>query len=202
MRTQILLAITICSVGLPLVAADEGNPDCEDDQGLIGYGSTDFLRDTFAQNNAWVCEGEHWDGQDTVQPDQSPTCSPTTNLDPADLFVGYCAGADPNTMRGDDPLTPLGVRASSDGSQVYASTNIALVGRAAAYVGPGTIAVYLRDNTLGNLLATVVSAPRITQGYVDENDCSQSVYEYGAYHGNSQCGRDNTAITVEFPTLV
>jgi hypothetical protein len=119
--------------------------------------------------------------------------------------VGVCGEQDVNTGAGDDPLTPLGLRVTSadggDGRSTYVGTNIALVGRAALYVDEGTVAVYLRDNTVGNALATVVSAARLTQGHVEETDCDQATYQAGAEAGDARCGRDNTAITVEHGLL-
>ena len=190
-------------VGVPLAAADEGHPDCEPGQPLIGYASTLFIRDFLVNqglaDNAFVCEGEHWDGQDTVQADETSTCTPSVEPSPTDLFVAMCQGADPNSGPSLEPTQPLGVRVSSaNANEVYTSVNIGGVGRAAVYVGPSESAIYLRDNTPGNLLASAVSALRITQGYPSENDCSQATYQSGAFNPPSQCGRDNTAITVHY----
>ena len=205
MRTIIvLLAASMTLVGLPLAAADEGAPDCEPGQPLIGYRSTLFIRDMLVaqglDDNLYVCEGEHWDGQDTVQGDQTATCAgPSVNAVPSDLFVAFCQGADPNTAPSLSTDQPLGVRAgSSNLNEVYTSVNIGGVGRAALYLGPNSAAIYLRDNTPGNVLANVVSAARITQGFPDELDCDQTTYHNGAMTPPSQCGRDNTAITIEY----
>lgn len=200
--TIVLLAFALTVVAAPFAVADETNPDCEEDQPLIGYRSTDFLKDTVRGQGLNVCEGEHWDGQDTVQPDQTPSCNPSTSLVPTDLFVGFCTGTAPDTGSQDDPLT-TGARVSSANlNEVYAGADIHPVGMAFVYVSEDRTAVYVHDNTPGNVLATIVSTPRITQGYVSENDCSQDVYQTGAYSPPSQCGRDNTAITVEYETLV
>ena len=204
MRTIfVLLAASMTLVGVPLAAADEADPDCEAGQPLIGYRSTLFLRDLLAGNPAglYACEGEHWDGQDTVQGDEAATCNPTVSTVPDDLFVAMCQQADPNAAPSLDAGQPLGVRVGSANlNEVYASVNIGGVGRAAAYVGPDMTAIYLRDNTPGNVLATVVSSLGITQGYVSENDCSQTTYQTGAMAGDrTLCGRDNTAITVLLP---
>lgn len=202
--TIVLLASFLTFGAIPLAAADETAPDCEDDQPSIGYGSAgaaafrDLMNATNHPADLFVCEGEHWDGQDTVQPDQSPTCNPSVNAVPDDLFVGMCMGTDPNGHESANPLNPLAFRAGSTGDESYAAFSIGFVGRAAVYSGDGVAAVYLRDNTPGNALATVVSAPRITQGFVDENDCSQAVYQAGAMNPPSDCGRDNTAITVYY----
>lgn len=208
MRTTILLlAAAFVAVSVPLAAADETAPDCESDQPWIGYRSTLTARDVYYANapeqgqSLNVCEGEHWDGQDTVQ-DDAPTCTPAVSADPADLFVGMCTGPDINGPVGDDPTNPLGLRVSSTGDNAYVGTNIALVGRAAVYVDSSTAAVYVRDNTIGNVLATGVSAPGITRGYVSENDCDQDTYQTGAMNDDrTLCGRDNTAITVEHGLL-
>lgn len=190
-------------VALPLAAADEADPDCEANQPLIGYSSTLFVRDQLVNrgldDNLYVCEGEHWDGQDSVQGDETGACSPTVNAVPTDLFVGFCQAADPNAGPSLEPTQPLGVRVgSANANSVYASSNIAAVGRAAVYVGPSEAGVYLRDNTPGNVLASAVSAARITQGVPGENDCSQETYQTGAFFPPSQCVRDNTAITVHY----
>lgn len=199
--TIVFLAIAMTAVAAPFALADETAPDCEDDQSMIGYRTTDFAKDTVRGLGLNVCEGEHWDGQDTVQPDQSPSCNPSTSLVPTDLFVGFCTGTAPDTGSQEDPLT-TGARVSSANlNEVYVGADIHPVGMAFVYVGPGTIALYIHDNTPGNLLATVVSAPRVTQGYVSENDCSQSTYQTGAYFPPSECGRDNTAVTIEYPAL-
>ena len=200
-----LLATCLVVVATPLATADETDPDCEDNQPWIGYSRTDPVRNVYqAQGSPLglaLCEGEHWDGQDTVQSDQPANCNAPVNPDPNDLFVGYCLGPDPNSMEGGNPLNPLGLRVGAKDGAVYASANIGLVGRAAVYTDDSTTAIYLRDNTPGNVLATVVSTARITTGYVDENDCPQSVYQAGAYAPPSSCGRDNTAITLEHGLL-
>lgn len=200
----VLLAASFVVVGLPLATASEDNPDCESNQPWIGYRTTAPVRDTYtamgAPGGLNPCEGEHWDGQDSTN-SANPGCTPSASPDPADAYVIYCLGPDPNAMTGEDPLNPLGVRVSSDGSESYVGANIVLVGRVVVYVGPDAVGVYLRDNTPGNLLATVISAARVTQGYVSENDCDQSLYQQGAMSGTPLCGRDNTAITVEHGLL-
>lgn len=197
MKISILvLAMTLTVVGVPLAAADETHPDCEADQPGIGYRNLAVVWQTVGSKP--VCEGEHWDGQDPINAQQA-SCTGTVNPDP--LLIGVCLGQDVNSAPSDDTTNPVGLRVSSDSSsQVYVATNIANVGRAAAYVGPEMVGVYLRDNTPGNLLAVVVSSARITQGYVNENDCSQREYQAGALAGDpTMCGRDNTAITILLP---
>ena len=202
MRLTIILFAAALTLAFPVAAADEADPDCESGQPWLGYRTSMPVRGTIynntpiTQDSLNTCEGEQWDGQDTVS-DEGASCDPTVNADPSDLFVGRCLGANPNDAIGNDALNPLGVRVASDGSAVYAAANIALVGRAAVYTDGGTTAVYLRDNTEGNVLASAISALRITQGYVDETDCDQAVYQDGAMTGTPKCGRDNTAITVE-----
>lgn len=193
----VLLAIALTVVGVPLAAADETDPDCEAGQPGIGYRTLAVVWDSVGSKP--ICEGEHWDGQDPIN-SGSTSCSAT--VDPEQLLVGVCLEQDPNTMSGEDAANPVGLRVSSDGEdEVYTAANIVLVGRAVVYVGPDMAAVYLRDNTPGNVLATVVSTARITQGYVSENDCDQAVYQEGAQTQTPLCGRDNTAITVLFPAL-
>ncbi|HET6405415.1 MAG TPA: hypothetical protein VFH78_12280 [Candidatus Thermoplasmatota archaeon] len=202
----VLLAASMTLVGMPVAAADEAHPDCEDGQPLVGYRSTLFLRDLLEGNPAglYACEGEHWDGQDTVQGDEAASCTPTVSAVPDDLFVAFCQGSDPNAAPSLDASQPLAVRVgSANYEEAYASTNIGGVGRAVLYVGPEMTAVYVRDNTPGNVLATAVSAPGITQGYVSENDCDQATYQGGAMAGDrTRCGRDNTAVTVQYARLL
>jgi len=223
MRTLIiLLAAASVAVSMPFAAAAENHPDCEDNvtwtdqdgrehtgpQPWIGYKSSDALR-TIYYNNApapldtiYVCEGEHWDGQDTVQDDEPVSCAPSAKPDAEDLFIGMCLGDDPGDATTDDPLNPLGFRVSHDGEDTYVGVNIALVGQAVLFTNDHSTAVYLRDNTDGNVLATVVSSLGITRGYVSENDCDQSTYQTGAQNDDrTLCGRDNTAITVEHGLL-
>ena len=187
----VLLAISLTVVGVPLAAADETTPDCEPGQPGIGYRTLSIVWDTYGSKP--VCEGEHWDGQDPINSGQT-SCQGTIDLN--NLLVGVCLGQDPNAISGEDPLS-TGIRVSVDESgRVYGAANIILVGRAATYVGQDAVSVYVRDNTPGNVLATAVSAARITQGFPSENDCSQAVYQEGANTQQPLCGRDNTAITV------
>jgi hypothetical protein len=185
---------------MPLAAADATNPDCEANQPGTGSGRTAPAW-TLVQDDLGLpvnsCEGEHWDGQDPVS-DQPGPCTGNVNADPSDFAAAVCTGPNgPTGNAADDPLNPLGVRVTSDGDQVYVGTNILLVGKAVVYADSDTVAVYIHDNTPTNVLASVVSAPRITQGHVSEADCDQATYQAGAENGDARCGRDNTAITVE-----
>lgn len=224
MRTLIiLLAAAFVAVGMPLAAADESHPDCEDEvtwtdkdgnthtgpQPWIGYRSTETVRAIYYNNAPGplstinACEGEHWDGQDTVQDDEPVSC-PTPAVKPAadDLFINMCLGANPGDASTDDPLNPLGLRVSYNGSDAYVGLNIGLVGQVVLFANDESAAVYVRDNTVGNVLATIVSSAGITRGFVSENDCNQSTYQKGAMENDrSLCGRDNTAITVEHGLL-
>jgi len=154
-----------------------------------------------------VCEGEHWDGQDSVNSggSQPAECGgAAVSPDPNNLHVNRCMGSDPNSMASNDATNPLGVRVSASGSSAYTAVNIADVGRAVLFVDDGTVAVYLRDNTITNgenVLATAVSAAGITRGTPGEADCDQAVYHAGAVAGDRRCTRDNTAITVEHELL-
>ena len=203
----VLLATTLLTVGAPLAIADETAPDCEANQPWIGYARTQPVADTYnndagAPGGLSTCEGEHWDGQDSLD-STAGSCATATNTDPNALHVNFCGFQDPNAGSGEDPTNPLGIRVSADSgeTQLYTGANIALVGRAALYVDDGTAAVYLRDNTPLNVLATAVSAPRVTQGHVSEQDCDQETYQRGAETGSAECGRDNTAITVTHELL-
>jgi hypothetical protein len=173
-----------------------------------------------------LCEGEHWDGQDNVQSGENPGvgtgCTPTTgDLTTESIFIGSCMNSDPNqggadpTVNGQVLSFRVSFRSTGNSQQLYVAANIALVGRAVLYEGQcqggsglegdstcdsghqGRTATYLRDDTPGNLLATVISSLGITKGHVSEQDCDQATYEKGAYDGTRGCGRDNTAITVE-----
>jgi hypothetical protein len=229
-----IMTLALVSVTLPLAVADETKADCEPGQQWAGYATSDpnrvLIESLLGQENMIeACEGEQWDGQDSVEPAYNPgtgsDCTVgVTNADPNDLFVGSCMAPDPNSG-GADPLAgngqPVTFRVSkhsgSDSEQVYVAADIALVGRAATYAGEcgdggsglegssscasggeQRAGVYLRDNTLGNLLAQAVSAPGITKGHVSEGDCSQSLYAQGANSGDrTLCGRDNTAVGVQ-----
>jgi len=197
-----ILAASVLLASAPLVAADETNPDCEADQQWIGYDEQEANTATIgALAPLYVCEGEHWDGQDTVRGGESATsdCLTAVNVDPSGN-VDLCMGADPNQGEADpiDGASPVALRVSTSGSQVYTGANIFSVGRAVVYTdGSGMVAVYLRDNTPTNLLAQAISAPGITQGTPGDADCDQETYAEGANTNNRDlCTRDNTAITV------
>ena len=235
--TITILAGMLLAAALPVVHADETKADCEDGQHWAGYTSTDQLRTLFYQltdgHGAFVnnCEGEQWDGQDSVStyhPTDAP-CAPDPSVqDTAHPAVVYCMGNDPNAGSS-NPITsgaivPLRIRVTGDNEgtdrqQYYVGAQIGAVGWVVVYAGAcsnqkeGTglegadscggshqarQGVYLRDDTPNNVLATVVSAPGITKGYVSETDCDLATYQYGAEHNDrSLCGRDNTALGVE-----
>lgn len=207
--TIIFLAATLMVVGMPFAAADETHADCEDGQAFIGYRTTQSLHAAYvtagSPGGLFVCEGEHWDGQDSVRGDEAGTtdCLQNPQVDPSG-FVALCANSDINEGDADPTLaaSPVAFRVSNAGSEAYVGTNIFSVGRAVVYTdGEGMVGIYLRDNTPGNVLATVVSSAGITKGYPSEDDCDQATYEVGAYDLNpdtarTHCGRDNTAITL------
>lgn len=144
--------------------------------------------------------------------------------DPEHARVDSCMGADPNDGTS-NPLenvgNPVRLRATSvrtqGNEQVYLGAQIGAVGWAVIYLGhcdgsgaglegaascEGTNqlrqAVYVRDDTPGDVLATAVSAPGITKGHVSQADCDEGTYMSGAEQGSREyCGRDNTAITLE-----
>ena len=237
------LAACLFTVAIPAAIADETKADCEDTQPWIGYTSTTSVRDfvdAFMEgvrpgSEADVCEGEQWDGQDTVQPEESGANSPPCNEGPfqtADggLFVSNCMDADPETQGEYAGLGLNAVRARASTSnlqegskEAYVALDIFAVGRVIVYSGfcqsgdgeglegaescdgarQGRNAVYVRDNTKQVLpvdaLATAVSAPGITKGYVAEADCDQETYQKGAEtNDRTLCGRDNTAITAQW----
>lgn len=149
-------------VGATHDAQSQKRADCEnaDNQGWIGYHSSRTARQLYENasktapfNSAVVdnCEGEHWDGQDSVNNDaqNEPTTTSETQCAPkvsesatGDFSVTQCQRADINEG-GDGPLgrTPLALRLSGKGSgdgkyqEVYVGTDIMLVGRAAVYAG-------------------------------------------------------------------
>ena len=247
-----ILGLALTLVAVPLAHADETKADCEQSvtwydhydpetgkftgehkgqQPWIGYTQTDSVRTFWYEavdpdhkvNN---CEGEHWDGQDSVQPGANnangPECA-VPAVDPAGN-VAWCTAGDINNG-GADPLSNgrvIGFRVSgksgTNAAELYLAVDIALVGRTSAYQGAcltggsgiegaqscnGTIgqsrtAWYGRDNTIGNVLATVISTTGITKGNASDADCNQTQYQSGAMQNNKQlCGRDNTAITLE-----
>lgn len=204
--TKLTLALTTSMLLLgmaPVALAAENAPDCESTQPWIGYTTTTSVQsfyenDLGAPGGLYVCEGEHWDGQDTVAPGSGNSCGTyADSVSPSSIAVGNCMYADAKPRADALNAQPLGFRVSSDGSQQYLGVDIALVGQAVLYHGNGMVGVYLRDNTPVNGLATVVSAPGITKGYVSENDCDQATYQQGAMtNDRTLCGRDNTAITV------
>lgn len=228
MKTTIaILAASLIFVGAPFAAADQTTDDtkadCGPGQDWIGYTSTRFVRfayeDLGSPGGVSTCEGEHWDGQDSVQPNQDPgTTAPCAGSDiqgPESFFVGLCKRPDPNTpvLNAFDSLTPVGVRVSGKTSgasyqELYVGQNIFLVGHSVVYVGHCTggasglegdsscdgsrqtrTGVYLRDDTPPNALATVVSAAGVTKGHVSEGDCNQQKYEDGAYDPNPETAR-------------
>lgn len=165
-------------VGATHDPGSEERADCEnaDNQGWIAYNNSRTVRylyenassgdastglgaeaDGVANKALTVvvfdnCEGEHWDGQDSVNNDpetNEPTTTSETQCAPKvsetsanDFSVTQCQRANINDG-GDGPLgrTPLAARASGKGSgdgkyqEVYVGLDIMLVGRVAAYQG-------------------------------------------------------------------
>lgn len=233
-----LLSVALVVVALPVAAADETKADCEPGQPWTGYASSDPVRTLYhsifltgSDPTVDNCEGEQWDGQDSVYRGDAahrgaPGCGPTVASAGAPVTsVNSCAGWDDGqngaspdpTVNGRALDIRLSVRQLSNGAEVYVLTDIAIVGRAAVYTGAchggdglegatacdsallqDRTAVFLKDNTPGELLATVVSAAGLTRGHAADGDCTQSTYQTGAYNGDrSLCGRDNTAVTVD-----
>lgn len=233
----VFLSVALLAVAAPAIA-DDTKADCYDDQPWIGYTTTRdvkaFVETTTAGTaDITTCEGEHWDGQDSVDDRDSERDSASctdvgdpSSTAPGALYVTNCQPADPNDGAPGVGAGAVGIRVSleQDGGtqQVYTAGDIFGVGKAVLYVGhcDGTTTglegdascggshelltgLYLQDNTnqvLGgntNILATLVSAPGITKGYVAEADCTQETYQEGAESGDrTLCGRDNTAVSV------
>ncbi|GEM_PF-5078010 len=243
--TIALLVGTLILGGLHVAAADESKADCEknvewydangvkhdDPQPWAGYKDTDPVRSLFYQADASEgnpvyfnnCEGEQWDGQDSVSTYHATDdpCQPDVNPDATHPAVVQCMGVDPNTGSS-NPLggatIPVRLRLTGDNEgstsqQYYLGVQIGAVGWAVIYLGEcnggsglegeascehghdAREGVYLRDDSPGNPLATVVSSLGLTKGYVSEGDCSEATYMKGAEEGNRrECGRDNTAL--------
>lgn len=212
-----ILAASMALVSAPFVAAStEADAACEQPY-WIGYTTTQTIRAAYynlvnegTQPYVDTCEGEHWDGQDTVAPTHNPGDGEGCFLTPSTQGddVAHCMNADPNVGRA-SPTTGNGqvvvfrvsTRSGANGGEAYVALDIAMVGRAAAYQGACTTGgnlegeacgragtrtgTYVRDNTdqaTGgtNVLATLVSAAGITRGHPSEADCSQSTYQQGA----------------------
>lgn len=169
--TKTLIALVAFSlvVVAPGATADkkpsESYADCEANQPWIGYTSTNSTRDFYQQKHDQLrgekvpvphlrtCEGEHWDGEDNVQPDRNPGyepgCSDVDEVEQddvaaaqrgeANLFAGNCMDRDPTAGDQTVPGHPLGFRVSvlsEDGVvQTYAALDIYGVGRAIVYLG-------------------------------------------------------------------
>lgn len=174
MKTITLTLLVACLCALPaihLAAADETKADCENNvnytdangnpasgpQPWAGYAQTDSVKDlvggTVGYDTVRNCEGEQWDGQDSVQGGQDPTNGGGNNAagcNKADVvrtangaFVGSCAAPDPNQGAA-DPLGGSGMpvvfrvsylNAGGHTQEFYVATDIADVGRASTYVG-------------------------------------------------------------------
>lgn len=185
--------------------ASEAHPDCEDGQPWVGYRTTERARaahaDAGSPGGLALCEGEQWDGQDPLEA-RDAGCAGTLALDADAPHVGFCQPADPNAAPGDDVVEPAGVRASAQGSgRVYVAANVAFVARGAAYADRDTVALYARDNTPGNIVATFLYAWYVTQPFPSEVDCDQATYQQGHLDGARDCWRDNTALTFEHALL-
>ena len=175
-----ILAASMALVSAPYAgAATESDADCEQPY-WIGYTTTQTIRATYydlvdESSDPYVntCEGEHWDGQDSVAPTHNPGNGQGCFLTPSaegDDFA-HCMNSDPNVgaaspTSGNGQLVVFRVstKRSTTGAEAYVGLDIALVGRAAAYQGACTkggslegaacddradtrTATYLRDNT-------------------------------------------------------
>lgn len=199
------LAVLLLAPFAAATPASESDPDCESTQPWIGYRNTMAVMENYSAlgspGGVQPCEGEHWDGQDPLRSEWD-SCVGAFSTDPEGPSAGLCMQQDPNAMSGDDVTTPLGVRVSLDGTDAaYAAANVALVARVAVYADDDTVALYARDNTAGNLFATLLNPRWGWNPYISENDCDQATYQHGAMTGTPLCGRDNTAITLEHALL-
>lgn len=188
------LTLSVPFVGANLARADETNPDCEAGQPPIGYGQ---LPDTNTEANG-ACEGEQWDGQDSVAPDFA-NGGDCTGVDGSNVALFECA--DPN-VGGADPTQPAGLRSTSNGDDSYWAARAFGVGRAGVFASQsGEVSVYFRDDTPTNSIAAALFATPLAHGYASESDCSQTEYESSTSASSGAdaptCGRDNTAVTVK-----
>lgn len=219
MRNLVLLGLTAALCVSAFVVADETAPDCETNQ-KAGQGDKISERSAPLRSGqgSGACEGEQWDGQDSV------------NQNTAGVNAG-AAGNQPNINdNGPQDALHLRVSAATSGA-AYARTDIFGVGAAAAYTDGTTSAVYLQDYSdslsqatgLGdeymlaynaahdaafgtthdysdNWLAGAVHLAHITQGenFGEESpSCTQDAGTSGASYADGTCNRDNTAVTVE-----
>lgn len=215
---SLLLFVSASLLFAPVAAADENRADCEAGQPWFfaersGVQPTFDAVDDATPGDLAFCEGEQWDGQDSVN-DQPASCTGSVSLDPPSFAL--CLGPDPNSAPSDDVNTPLGARASTDGSnEAYVAVNVAFASRVALYVGTcGTgeaglegeatcagsrelrTGLYWRDNTIGNIIVQLT--PRcllsITGCGAAENDCDHATYRAEQEGAGYACGRDNTAL--------
>lgn len=261
MKTRFMAILTVAalvgSTGAVLASTTTGSPSetdpfCERTRngapanypGIGWYPELIRADSSVGPATVMVCEGEHWDGQDSVQPqyanDPDETCTNQAvdvNQDSYNLAYNQCA--DPGDNPQFDVFNPIGVRYSAQGDKealnhgsAYLFLRINGVGEVGTFAGGchkllgattmygffngeqgcqgnqaghGALGVYLQDDTPFslNLLASVVSALRLTKGYVSDGDCSQATYDQSAQNVAANpprpptCGRDNTAITIE-----
>jgi hypothetical protein len=221
----VLLAGSLLLLGAPIGAADEPvrnetNPDCEEGQWWIGYNAAMNDALSSAPVPVFVCEGEHWDGEDPLSDAESgediQNCATTEGVgaDAQNEHLSFCQDQNPNAGGAEPlagkPVTARVTTSNADSTQAaYIAVHIGGVGQAIVYTSDTMTAVYLRDSTvtgLGeiNALAIVVSSLGITRGWVSEEDCSYDHYENAARNNirdpsdERSCGRDNTAITIEY----
>ena len=153
-----IVAAAVALVSAPLVAAEEHgetNADCEQPY-WIGYTTTQTIRSTYydlvtdEDPQVNTCEGEHWDGQDSVAPGHNPGggegcfLTPSTAANGGD-DVAHCMNADPNAgsaspTSGNGQLVVFRVstKRTSSSAEAYVGLDIALVGRVALYNGACT----------------------------------------------------------------
>lgn len=171
------------------------DPACEEGQPWIGYRSTEVVQ-AVAQDAGYLrlgaCEGEQWDGEDPVRPEGDPCETHADLTDVATPSLSFCHGPDPNAC-----CEPFGARFGFDDG-LYGAVGAHPAANVAVFVAPrdsGVVgAVYVRDNTPGNLLFPFYSMTGVDKGHAAEGDCDQATYEEAARTGDrSLCGRDNTA---------
>lgn len=211
--TIAIFALGLVTVALPLAAADETKADCEPGQQWIGYQQTDAFRTLVwsspVGHKVTPCEGEHWDGQDNVQPGQNtgtgPTCTKNklSGTDPNNFFFGNCMNRDPNEGAADptggngQPLTFRVSRSAQGGTdETYIALNVGLVGRAVVYVGKCDAGSRNLEGAAGNCASSAYRAGAYIRDDTPPNALAQVISAGGITKGHvseSDCNQTKYA---------
>ncbi len=226
MKFTLISLILGLALAAPLALADEAHPDCEEYQTTYAYPEN---RDESGdrqpvEDKPRICEGEHWDGEDTTA---SPDTETHALADADGVYVSLFTGKDPVTPDAEENgatdafHTRLSIQ-MTDGVHVYyygALYGLGEMATDASSTGKYG-AIWLKDGTNqgplgpiweafirginndadeggadGNLLAWIVGdLGLLPQGMKTGEDDCTQV-EYQT----SDCERDNTAMTIELP---